>query len=294
MNLTQLRYFLTVADTGSMNAAAEILRIAQPAISRQIRNLEADLSVRLFDRHDRGVSLTRQGEDYARQLRPLIAKLDQLHHDIRRDNGAAKRLRVGLNQFGQWHDIVVTALDRFRARHPDIVIEGEMTLSRNQVEAIEADMLDVAIGAPLRGLPAGFNHIALFMMPLGVLMDERHPLAGADRISLKTIAAYPLVSYSYRTWPTIMDQVDALMGSASGVHVAEMFDDASLLLARPRDGRTIAIVPEPGVHAQTSGLVFRRIDDLAFDVPIELFWRHAEPGSAAERFIAEVRELVAA
>lgn len=294
MNLSQLRYFLAVADAGSINGAAQALRIAQSAVSRQIRNLELDLGKALFDRHDRGVTLTRHGQDYALRLRPLLARLDALHREMRSEDPGSSKLRLGLNQFGQWHDIVVAALDAFRAHHPTIAIEGEMTLSRQQVEAIEANRLDLAIGAPLRGLPAGFQQIFLFDMPMGALMDRRHPLACADRLTLSALAAFPLVSYSRKTWPTIMDQVDSLLGAPlADFAVTEAFDDASLLLARPRDGRSIAIVPAPGRHAPMAGLVFRPVENLDFHVPIHLFWRTAQPGSVAAAFIDEVRGLVA-
>ena len=78
MNFKHLRSFVTIADAGGFARAANRLNLSQPALSRQIRALEIDLSVRLFDRIGRRVQLTSEGEDLLRRSRRLLAEADSL------------------------------------------------------------------------------------------------------------------------------------------------------------------------------------------------------------------------
>src|ERR1700759_1327922 len=98
MDLQQLRYFVTVADVENISLAAHRLRVAQSAVSRQIRLLEEELGVVLLRRSGRGVKLTDTGETLRRQAGDLIAQADAIRSDIRnRGNAPTGILRIGAN-----------------------------------------------------------------------------------------------------------------------------------------------------------------------------------------------------
>src|SRR6185369_5192219 len=98
MDLQQLRYFVTVAEVENISLAAHRLRVAQSAVSRQIRLLEEELGVVLLQRSGRGVKLTETGESLRRQASDLIRQADGIRSDIRnRGNEPAGVLRVGAN-----------------------------------------------------------------------------------------------------------------------------------------------------------------------------------------------------
>ncbi|MBQ4065278.1 MAG: LysR family transcriptional regulator [Clostridia bacterium] len=84
MELTQLRYFLSVAESQHMTRSAEQLHIAQPALSKAIRQLEEELDVPLFERRGRNIVLTTCGRHFAERLAPFLSELEQIPHDLKR------------------------------------------------------------------------------------------------------------------------------------------------------------------------------------------------------------------
>jgi len=122
MNFKHLRAFVTIADAGGFARAANRLNISQPALSRQIRALEIDLSVRLFDRIGRRVQLTSEGEDLLRRSRRLLAEADSLGERAR----MLKAGETGILRVGATPQVIENLLAQFltgyRRRHPGVEI----------------------------------------------------------------------------------------------------------------------------------------------------------------------------
>src|SRR5215472_7258093 len=122
MNFKHLRAFVTIADAGGFARAANRLNISQPALSRQIRAMEIDLSVRLFDRIGRRVQLTSEGEDLLRRSRRLLAEADSLGERARMlKGGESGILRVGATP-QVIENLLAHFLMRYRRRHPGVEI----------------------------------------------------------------------------------------------------------------------------------------------------------------------------
>ena len=123
MELSQLRYFVAVAQAGSMLQAARKLGVTQPAISRQIKNLECELDTRLFNRTDRGVVLTESGAAFYGRISEILASLDRVASEL---GGAASShfLRLGLIQTSQWFSVITDALNGFRMNNPRVDLES--------------------------------------------------------------------------------------------------------------------------------------------------------------------------
>lgn len=149
MELRHLRYFVSVADALNVSRAAERLHISQPAVSRQIRDLERDLGVRLFDRVGRRIRLTADGEDLLRRSREVLAHADSLHERARAlTRGVGGILRVGaVPQLLQ--SALAGYLTRYRRAHPGVDVrlteEGGVRL----LELVEHGELHVALGPVL-------------------------------------------------------------------------------------------------------------------------------------------------
>lgn len=274
MDLSQLRYFVAVAEARSISGAAVKLRIAQPAVSRQIRNLEEELAQALFSRSERGVCLTPAGEDYLVSVRAILRQLDMANDAIRNRAPPHTLLHLGIVQLAQSYPLITEIIAEFRTTYSEIRLEALQMPSRAQTDALAAGQIDVAIGVPLFELPAGLERIHLLNVPRGVVLSERHPLATKADLVTKDIQDFPLITTARRTWSGNIDRFFAASRAEGFVpDFAETFDNFSLLLARLRDEHSIAIIPEPGPSAPMEGLMFRRIASIDYEIPICLYWR---------------------
>lgn len=292
MELSQLRYFAAVAELGSMSRAADRLRITQPAISRQIKNLERSLGRSLLIRHDRGVHLTEAGLALRAGLCPLLSGLDELLHSVRSGaTGEQRSLRIGLFHIAQWYPFIAEALDRFRRRHPGILVEGAQIPSRLQVDALRSGEVDIVIGVPFLGLPTDVEQSGLLELRHGVVMSREHPLTKPDHLRFADLRDYSLMGYSRSTWP---ESVEKLLeeGRKRGVALsfAESFDNATLLLSRVAATQGIALLPEPGPLAPMENLLFRKIEDFDMPIPIAACWLETCENPAVPAFIDELRQ----
>lgn len=294
MELSPIRSFIAVVDAGSMSQAAADLSVSQPTISRQIKKLERELGCALFDRHDRGVHLTDAGRMFYDGVSKVLSDLHSVSERIRSyASRAPSMLRIGLVQIAQWYPVIPQLLDRFRRHHPDILVEGSQILSRRQPEALLSGEVDVAIGAPIFGLPDGIHSIGLFELPRGVVMSCEHPLADRPFLTAAETASFPLIGYSRTTWPA---SNDALMeeGRRHGValNFTEAFDSATMLLARVGASDSLALLPQPGPLAPMDGLLFKRVLDLDVTISIRMCWLPDGANPYVARFIEEMRDLL--
>ncbi|HWM12249.1 MAG TPA: LysR family transcriptional regulator, partial [Solirubrobacteraceae bacterium] len=123
--LRQLRYFVAVAEEGSLTRAAARLHVAQQSLSQQIRTLEAQLGAALFERSSRGVALTDVGAVLLREARPVLAQAERAVEAVRRAaRGEQGELRVGF--LGSVANYFMPPVVRaFRERHPDVTLHTE-------------------------------------------------------------------------------------------------------------------------------------------------------------------------
>ncbi|UUZ75258.1 LysR family transcriptional regulator [Polaromonas sp. P1(28)-13] len=150
MELRHLRYFVGVAELGSVSRAAEKLFIAQPALSAQIRQLEEELGVSLFVRLPRGVRLTQAGESFLVDARAILARAQQATVRVReRQSGQRATLRLGLVP-STTHSVLPGLLQRVRDSGLVANIEAREMITSRQLQALRNDEIDRASPAPAR------------------------------------------------------------------------------------------------------------------------------------------------
>ncbi|WP_306326897.1 transcriptional regulator CynR [Streptomyces venezuelae] len=175
--LRHLRYLLAVAEHANFTRAAEELRIAQPTLSQQIKQLEKALGAQLLDRGGRGVRLTDAGEayaDYARRALRDLAAGERAVLDVRDLSRGRLRLAATPTFTAYLTGPLVAA---FHGRHPGITVEvRELTQDRIEAELL-ADRLDLGIAFAKEHLP-GIEAAALFAETLGLVVGPGHPFAG--------------------------------------------------------------------------------------------------------------------
>ncbi|MBO0850581.1 MAG: LysR family transcriptional regulator [Pseudonocardia sp.] len=191
MELRQLAYFDAVVRHGGFTRAAEQLRVAQPAVSAQIRRLESELGVELLARTTRRVRLTRAGELVLTRARRALAELDGAHADLAELAGVLRgRVRIGAIQALGPFDLP-GALAAFHARYPDVDLELRTARLRELVAALDADQIDLAIGPLPAALPARVVSRRLFTDELVLVTAADHPLAGRAELPLSAVREEP-------------------------------------------------------------------------------------------------------
>lgn len=145
MELRQLRYFVTLAEIGSVSRAAVLLGVAQPAISRQIRLLEDEFGVALFYRTGRGMELTEAGHLLAARASTILTDLRQLENDVRDLRGVADgQVTLGVPPTESYF-LVTPLVQRLRRSHPGISLKVLEAFSGHVNEWLSAGRIDVAL-----------------------------------------------------------------------------------------------------------------------------------------------------
>lgn len=189
---TAFRYFLAVADAGSIRAAARELNIVSSAVNRQILLLEENLGIRLFDRVGRGLRLSEAGSLLARQVRETLGRYD----DVVTELDTLRGLRRGRIRIATVESISVERLPDLLAeywhRHSGIEVVLTVAGAEEVTRLVDEGLADVGVTFsthPLEGLRLVYEETH----PVGALMAAGHPLAGRDPLTFQDLIAEPLV-----------------------------------------------------------------------------------------------------
>jgi DNA-binding transcriptional LysR family regulator len=187
--LRRLRVFLAVVDAGGVGDAASVLGVSQPAVSTQIKRLEAELGVSLFRRSGRRLVVSEQGRDIAAVLRRGFGELALTLNavsDIARSRSAPLRFGFSAPQ------IALEAADVFRRADPRTALELKAANSADLFQALDAYELDV-IMIGLRGPRPPYHCQFYLRQNISVIVPRDHPLAGRRSVSLQELAREPVV-----------------------------------------------------------------------------------------------------
>lgn len=193
MEFRQLRYFVAVAEAGTISRAAERCGIAQPSLSHQIMKLEDELGVQLLDRLGRGIALTDAGRALLPRARQILAQMLEVEANLRADLEIG-RGRLAVGAIPTMAPYLVPALvAQLRREFPQCEIVVREDLTQNLVEAIADNELDLAI----MSTPIDHELIDLQVVgrePLLVVAPTKHPLCAAGEITLADLRDQPAVT----------------------------------------------------------------------------------------------------
>ena len=190
MELRQFRYFLAVAEEGHITRAAERLGIEQPPLSRQIKAIERELAVQLVRRKARGVELTEAGRAFRDRAQLVLANVEQAYDAARRTaRGEQGRIHIGVTPTGPLHPFVPRIIRSFREAYPLVTLALAEGLSKDIVEQLQAEALDVAFAwtPPAEGIVV----FPLLDDDLVVALPSRHALAKRRRERRERIGREP-------------------------------------------------------------------------------------------------------
>ena len=284
------RYFLAVAEAGSVRAAARDLNVAASAVSRQLQQLEQSLGAALFDRSGRGLQLTPAGEVLLRGLR----QASQAHERTLDELSALKGLQRGLLRIATVESVSVSILPdmllRFAGAYPGIEVSVTVAGSEAVTDMLRDHQADLGFTfnpSSLEGLVA----LASSDLHLGAVMSPQHPLAKAGKLALADCLSHPLA------WPSRGLSLRAILDSVPAARqVRPGFECNSLRLmaSLARRGSCIAFQTVIGIEQELAArtLVFVPLTDKRLPVDrLRLLARQGASGRpAAEAFLAIARE----
>jgi DNA-binding transcriptional LysR family regulator len=221
IELRHLRSFLAVAEYGSLGRAAEVIGVTQPALSRQMRELEYDVGVALFSRESRGMEITHAGETFRDDVGDVLSVVDKIPQEIGRAGRAQEqRCVIAVVPHPAADAIVARVVSALEGRGERVRVGTRMIMSTQQADALHACEVDIAIGHayPVANAPLAGPH--LITVPLCddrisvVLFPKNHPLAARPVIRARDLVDIPFIWTTRDFHPAFYDVVFSRLGAA--------------------------------------------------------------------------------
>ena len=295
MELRHLRYFVALAEELNFTRAAKKLRLAQPSLTRQIRNLEDELGVRLLERTRNGVLLTEQGHFFLGNARRLVALSLETVRTVQefRANGSG-HLNIGyIPRFDS--ELLPATLAEFQQTHPEIGVTLRDMPPADQFRALEGRTMDVGFPG-LRPDDAGsaLNWRCVARHDVLAILPVRHVLAGKMEVDLAEFRELPFVAMSEQTHPGWQKWVSNLCKDAGFTPkiVQEVSSEADILnFVSERLG--VALASDRIKKLPHQDVTFRPIR-AAPRAKYWMTWRRDNPSDAMGHYIALIEKRASA
>jgi DNA-binding transcriptional LysR family regulator len=284
MELRQLEYFVTVAETGNFTRAAARVHITQSGVSAQIRRLEREVGAPLLDRSGRTVTLTSAGTAALPHARAALAAAAAVRDAVDDVTGLVRgRLVIGMIA-GCRITPFFDALADFHAAHPGIELTVVEEASDRLVAEVGAGGLDGALIGAAAGPPDGFAALTVVSERLVALVPAGHPLARRRRLALAHVIAHPLVCMPVGTGiRAVLDDACAQRRVTPRISLEASAPDAVLDLARR--GLGVAVLSE-SMAVDATDLHAAVIRDITTPATLAFVWR--TEASPAMRALADL------
>lgn len=258
MELRHLRYFVALADARHFTRAAKVLGIAQPALSQQIRRLEADVGLQLVARSTRSVALTQAGEALAVGARRVLRDVDRLSDELAAIRGVQTgRLVVGVTRTPGAVD-VAAALAAFHREYPGVELDVREGLSVDLLGSLRAGELDIAVVAEGPALDAsGISARTVASEPLVAIVPPDHPLGLRSALSVGALLGMRIVTF--HRGATIREQLEDTAARHDAV-LRVAFETADVTRAREIVSHGLAVGVLPASDARASGPAVEVVD----------------------------------
>ena len=293
MDFRHVHAFIAIAEDLSLRKAARRLGISQPALSRQVQQLEQELGLTLFVRHPGGIELTHHGTLMLDQARRLSEAATELADHVRTAESHKRgALRLGIG-WGLWNT-VNRILIHHAAVMPGVAVIGADIVSAGQIEALRHRRIDVGLARP----PLDTREMrceTLFTEGVVAVLPSGHPLAGRASVRLADLEGERLLLHDRAQAPGIYDKIFELYAAAGLVpHIVPTS-------ATPASaGGMIHVASGKGIYlglgsllsfAETPGIAMVPLAEPGAILPVCLVWRASEASPVVLQFVESVRDL---
>ncbi|WP_116475760.1 LysR family transcriptional regulator [Zobellella maritima] len=291
MELRHLRYFIAVAEELNLTRAAEKLFIAQPPLTRQIKQLEEELGVQLFIRKPRGLELTQGGLYFLQQARTIMDKLDASIEGTRQIAQLRKTVfAIGFVPSVFYGQLPLMVRRLRRNKNLEIILHELKT--QEQVEALKSGKIDIGFGRVHIEDPDVEQEV-LFNEPLLIALPSSHPLT-RQSLTMAELAEIPMIAFPAGAGPNFADIALGLFHRRGlKVQVIQQVNDLQTALSLVASDMGFTFVPEQVHKLHREGVEFVPVADDKLTIPVIASRRRGENPNAAMRLVNTIlMELV--
>jgi DNA-binding transcriptional LysR family regulator len=292
MELRHLRYFVGVAEALSFTKAAAKLHTAQPSLTRQIRDLEEELGVRLLNRTKQQVTLTDEGRSFLADAKRVLALAAETIESVRRlHSGEVRALNVGYVS-NLFYDLLPKTLAAFHQSFPSVSVNLFDLSCGEQFRALEDGKLDlgfVGLHEPIARRGLEFRSIASYKTVAALPKDN--PLANKTTVELKALEPMFFIGMSEGSYPGYRDWLNKTCDRAG--FAPKVLQDVDLdrsMIQAIAAGLGIALVPEQLKKLEHENVVFRPVNPTVVTEGC-VAWRNDNPPAALEAYVQIVEQV---
>ena len=286
-----MRYFVAVAEEKNFTRAAARLHLAQPSLSRQIRDLENELGVALLHRGKGGITLTAAGNEYLAQARKLLAdSAIAIHVTQAIGRSEDRRLLIGTVEPMTSSGLLAKILENFSRSWPEVRVELRELFSVEQHRLIAARELDAGfVYRPPDDSSIYDSFIVLENRHVAALSGN-HRLGHKGKLFLRDLAGESFVQFSRPLWS---DRIDAIAEkcAAAGftIRIVQEAQRLHTLMEFVAQGIGVAIIPDP--FCRPDRVVFKKLEDLDLAANLRLTWLRHNDSALLKEFTAATRQV---
>lgn len=290
LELRHLRYFVAVAEAGSLSAAASRLHLSQPPLTRQIKQLEDLLGAQLFERQARGIALTGAGETLLVEAKNVLALVEQAAHRTQQaDKGQLGRLDVGI--FGSAiYGVIPSIIREFRNSHPCVEIELHNMERAAQIRALRE-----------RRIIAGFNRFfgdepdlkweKVHNEHMYLAVYNQHLLAQKKNVTIKQLNGESIVLYPRNPRPSFIDHLNRVF-DAQRIQLKQVYevDDVTTAIALVSAGMGVTIVTQSACNLRLPNIEYipLKLSDISA-FALDIIYRRNDTSPLLNEFLTTVR-----
>ena len=288
MELRHLRYFVTAAEELNISRASARLRVSQPAVSRQIHDLEEELGVALFKRETSGLSLSPAGESYLAHARVILRKSSEATahmHSFR--SQPVKKLTIGYIA-PTLSSILTPVLRNFTRKHRDTEMVLQELSPQDQVKALRDGRIDFALlGNPCPALASEFEVVVLRRIPFRAVLPDDHLLAKRKRITLAQLKDETFIGFEEESFPGRNASIcDACQQAGFTPRLRQRVGSLTALVALVAAGKGVTLAPAEVHQSPHPRAVFVPLKPPVPSVASAAVYRKGEKNSALLELLA--------
>jgi len=286
MELRHLHYFIAVAEELHFSRAAERLCISQPPLSQQIRDLEDELGVKLFERTKRYVQLTEAGKVFLERSYLVLAQLEQAIEVTQRiGRGEVGRVAIGFVDSATY-TVLPDILKVFREQFPAVELRLHELTTAQQIHALHHNQIDVGVVRSAIIEP-GLSTECVLQESLVLALPQTHPLSAHVKVSVSTLADEFFILFPAKLGPVFYEQIIQICQQAGfRPKVTQEAVQMQTIIGLVAAGLGIAFVPASLQNFHRSGVIYRPLQEQTPQAGLYLAWRQHDSSPVIRAFLS--------